>query len=71
MEMTTVKSTEVFYRVITPKFFADLDAGTIEAAEAKMEEFGNVPKTSEYYDYWQEQRAQCYIVKVTETTERM
>ena len=63
--------TRVFYRLLTPTTFANLDFSTLEEAEQGLIEFGNVQKDSEYYNYWQEKKKQCKIVKVTEITEHL
>jgi hypothetical protein len=62
--------TKVFYRVIKPSTFADRDFETLEEASQYLIECGEV-YDSLYYEYWQEHKKQCKIVKVTEITEEL
>ena len=64
-----MKTKRTFYRVITPSSFSDLNANTLVEAQKILNDFGKVRETSEYYQYWQDQRAACRIVKVTEIEE--
>ena len=61
----------VFYRLIKPSTFANLDFNTLDEAKNKLIEFGSTPENKEYYQYWQEKMKQCKIVKVTEIIEEI
>lgn len=63
------KTTREFYRVKTPLGFADITADTLDEAKAKRREFGK--GKGEHKQYWENQMQKCYIVKVTETEERL
>lgn len=63
--------TRIYYRVVTPSTFSDLNYSTLEEAQKALDEFGTVKENSEYFQYWQEQKAKCYIAKVTETLEKI
>jgi hypothetical protein len=67
-----MKTFNTHLRIQTPDFFSNIDAlkngqliTTIKEAEMALKEFGDVPPTSEHYEYWKGQRAKCKIVKVT------
>lgn len=62
--------TKVFYRVIKPSTFANRDFETLEDASQYLIEIGEV-YDSLHYEYWQEHKKQCKIVKVTEITEEL
>lgn len=64
--------TKVFYRVIKPSTFANRDFETLEDASQYLIEIGEVHTMgSLHYEYWQEHKKQCKIVKVTEITEEL
>jgi len=60
-----------FYRIITPSTLANLDFATLEEAKQGLKEFGGDPRNLEYYQYWQEQKSKCKVVKVTQTIEEV
>lgn len=64
-------SKQEFYRVITPTYFSDLDAKDLDDAKKKLKDFGSTPENKEHYQYWQEKKKQCKIVKVTEILEEV
>lgn len=65
-------STKIYYRVVTPPAFSDLDRSTLEEAQSALVAFGNVEKEgSPHTEYWQAQRAKCKIFKVVEIAEEV
>jgi hypothetical protein len=65
-----------YYKVITPSTFSDISTvsqgerrglllETMAEAQLEIERFGTWDEKSEYYDYWQEQKRACRIVRVT------
>ena len=60
--------TKIYYRVITPDTFADMNFDTLAEAEQAVVRFGECSDRGNAA-YWKEQAALCKIVKVTETTE--
>jgi hypothetical protein len=62
---------KIFYRIITPQFFCDIDAETLEEAKFRLKEFGSTPENSKHYEYWQEKMKQCKLVKVTQIIEEI
>lgn len=61
---------KVFYRIITPQGFSNLEYPTLEKAEDRLQEFGCSP-SKEHKKYWEQQRDLCKIVKVTEIMEEV
>lgn len=65
-------TTRIFYRVITPSSFSNIDTGSLEEAIEAVKDFGDCPNGSfENKVYWRQQSELCKIVKVTEITEEI
>ena len=61
---------KVFYRIITPPSFSNLELPKLEKAEDRLREFG-CSASKEHKKYWEQQRELCKIVKVTEIIEEV
>lgn len=59
--------TRIFYRVVTPETFSNMDCATLSEAQKALAVFGT--GKGEYVEYWKEQAKKCLILKVTEITE--
>jgi len=70
IEVISRPTERVFYRLITPSTFANLDFITLEMAQSGKVDFGSTPD-NRYYQYWQDRMKECKIVKVTEITEEI
>jgi hypothetical protein len=62
--------TRIFYRVVTPDCYSNLNSNTLESAKKNLYNFGR-GLNGESSDYWEEQRQQCKIYKITETSEQV
>ncbi len=60
-----------FFRVIKPDTFANSDHKTLDEAKKNLIAFGSVSENSEHFQYWQDKKKQCKIVKVTEIIEEV
>lgn len=64
------KKTRVFWRVIVPSTFSNIDTKTYKEAKAEWKKFGECPNgTPENKAYWKLQQSMSKIVRVTEIIE--
>ena len=70
---TTKETVRVFYRVVMPGMFSNLDFATLQEANKEMKERGtqNPNMSEENIKYWESVRNDSTIVRVTETTKRV
>lgn len=60
----------MFWRLITPSSFSNLDTKTYKEAKAEWKKFGECPNgTPNNKKYWKLQQSLCKIVRVTEIIE--
>ena len=62
-------NTRVYYRIIMPQNYCDIDFSTLQEAHDKL--YGMAQNQGEYTEYWKEIQSEAYIVKVIELTEKI